>query len=259
MKEEIWKVIIGYEGKYEVSNFGRIRSLPRYVRNSVGSQTFVDGKILAACKGNAGYIHVILSDNNYHKKRWLVHRLVALAFIPNPHNYPVVNHKDENKSNNNVDNLEWCTQSYNLSYREGQRKRRMKKIEMYDRTTGEYLRTFDSIDEASRTMGINRTTICNVAAGKPNNHSAGGYIWRFADEKVRRKRGLCDEIVVLDKYPRKRKVKMIDKDSGVVVSVYNTISEAARKNNIPERQIQAVCSHKKYHHTAGGYIWQYAD
>ena len=181
MKDEIWKVIKGYEGKYEVSNFGRVRSLPRYVRNSVGSQTFVDGKMLIPFQDKVGYLHVLLSDKNYKKKQWLVHRLVAMAFLENPNNYPVVNHKDENKSNNCVNNLEWCTQSYNLSYNEGQKKRRERKIEMYDRNTGKYLRTFNSIDEASKIMKINRTTISQVAANLRGRHTAGGYKWRYAE------------------------------------------------------------------------------
>ena len=181
MENEIWKAVVGYEGKYEVSNLGNVKSIPRYVRNSVGSQTFVDGKMLIPFQDKVGYLHVLLSDKNYKKKRWLVHRLVAMAFLENPNNYPVVNHKDENKSNNCVNNLEWCTQSYNLSYNEGQKKRRERKIEMYDRITGEYLRTFNSIDEASKIMKINRTTISQVAANLRGRHTAGGYKWRYAD------------------------------------------------------------------------------
>lgn len=181
MENEIWKAAVGYEGKYEVSNFGRVRSLPRYVRNSVGSKTFVEGKLLTPCKDKAGYLRIILSDKNYKKKLWTVHRLVALAFLDNPSNLPVVNHKDENKENNRVDNLEWCTQSYNLSYNDGQRKRRERKIAMYDKVTGACIKTFNSINEASEIMKINRTTICEVAAGRYGHRSAGGYIWRYTE------------------------------------------------------------------------------
>lgn len=181
MNDEIWKAVVGYEGKYEVSSLGRVRSVPRYIRNSVGSLTFVDGKILSAYKDKVGYMHVILSDSDYKIKRWTVHRLVAFAFLENPNNLPVVNHKDENKSNNCVENLEWCSQSYNLSYRDGQKKRRQQKIEMYDRVTGEYIKTFNSIAEASEEVGIGYSTISAVASGRYGHHTAGGYKWRYAD------------------------------------------------------------------------------
>lgn len=259
MNNEIWKAVVGYEGKYEVSSIGRVRSIPRYVRNSVGSQTFVEGKILTASKDKAGYIHVSLSDSEYKTRRWSVHRLVAIAFLKNPDNLPVVNHKDENKSNNCVENLEWCSQSYNLSYKDGQKKRRQQKIEMYNRETGEYIKTFNSIDEASKETGTNRTTISQVASNNYGRRSAGGYIWRYAKDSIRERRGLRDEIVVLKRYPRKRKIEMLNKETEEVIRIFNSISEAAKTLNISERQIQGVCSHKKYQHSAGGYKWRYAD
>ena len=181
MEKEIWKEIPGYVGKYEVSNLGRVRSVTRYVRNSVGSKTLVAGKLLSPQIDKAGYPRVLLSDNNYHKKLCTIHRLVAITFIPNPYNYPVVNHKDENKGNNIVSNLEWCTQSYTLSYNNGQKKRRERKVDMLDKETGELLKTFNSIDEASKTMNIDRVTISNVCSGRPNRHTAGGYKWRYVN------------------------------------------------------------------------------
>lgn len=104
---EIWKDIEGYEGKYQVSNLGNVRSL-RF-RN----QNF--SKDLTQKTNNKGYKVVNLTDNSKNKPA-LVHRLVAMAFIDNPNNFPVVNHKDENPQNNHVDNLEWCTYSYNTIY-----------------------------------------------------------------------------------------------------------------------------------------------
>lgn len=100
---EIWKDIYGYEGIYQVSNFGQVRRLCKNDNRVIKQEI------------NRGYKRVCLSYKNV-KKHFLVHRLVAFAFIPNPNNYPIINHKDENKLNNNVDNLEWCTYSYNLSY-----------------------------------------------------------------------------------------------------------------------------------------------
>lgn len=111
---EIWKSILGYEGLYEVSNLGRVRSLDRRVSYTNGQVHIHKGRILKPGVSN-GYMQVHLC-NNGSMKQPLVHRLVAEAFIPNPDNLPQVNHKDENPSNNNVDNLEWCTSEYNINY-----------------------------------------------------------------------------------------------------------------------------------------------
>ena len=102
--KEIWKDIQGYEGMYQVSSHGRVRSF-KWNRC----------KILKTRKDKKGYIVVTLTK---HSKNYVpkVHRLVAIAFIPNPNNLPQVNHKDEDKSNNNIDNLEWCTNEYNRNY-----------------------------------------------------------------------------------------------------------------------------------------------
>ena len=259
---EIWKNIAGYEGRYQVSNLGQIRSVSRWVNAPQERRLFVEGRILSLQRSKVGYVYVSLLGENQKQKRWLVHRLVALTFIPNPCNYPTVNHIDENKSNNRVSNLEWCSYSYNISYGKGNENRKeskKKKIEMYNRETGEYIKTFNSIDEASEITGVNRTTISEVAANRYGRRSAGGYIWRFGSESERKKRGLRDEIVVLERYPRKRKVEMLNKETEEVIRTFNSISEAANSLNISERQIQGVCSHKKYQHSAGGYGWRYAD
>ena len=181
MNKEIWNDAVGYEGRYQVSNFGHVRSVSRWVNAPQGRKLFLEGKVLQLQPDNVGYMHVSLLDENHKIKRWTVHRLVAIAFIENPHNYPIVNHKDENKSNNNVSNLEWCTQSYNLSYNNGQKKRRERKVEMLDKDTGITLRTFNSLNEASIIMKINRTTISGVLGNK-HRHTAGGYKWRYADK-----------------------------------------------------------------------------
>ena len=103
---EIWKDIPGYEGKYEVSNLGNVRSL-NYNRSG-------EPKLLK--QGNVNGYKVVILYKDGKKKTCNVHRLVAMTFIPNPDNLPIVNHKDEDKSNNNVNNLEWCTYKYNNTY-----------------------------------------------------------------------------------------------------------------------------------------------
>ena len=109
MIEEIWKPIEGYEGLYEVSNLGRVRSLDRFYYR------LHKGKVLSPTKDRYGYLTVTLNCNGK-SKTIKIHRLVAQAFLPNPDNLPQVNHKDEVKSNNCVDNLEWCSAKYNVNF-----------------------------------------------------------------------------------------------------------------------------------------------
>lgn len=117
--QEVWKDIAGYEGLYQVSNFGRVKSTPR---------ARTKGGLLKPQHDRKGYIVFGLCKNG--RNRMLkAHRLVAEAFIPNPGNLPEVNHKDEDKANNCADNLEWCTTPYNINY--GTRTARMRKTKYF--------------------------------------------------------------------------------------------------------------------------------
>lgn len=120
--QEIWKDIKNYEGIYQVSNLGRVRSLTRKVKTFNGFRT-TKGQLLKPLKTNRNYFRVDLKQNQQNKYVF-IHRLVAETFIPNPNNYPVINHIDGNTSNNAVSNLEWCTQSHNIkeAYRVGRAK-----------------------------------------------------------------------------------------------------------------------------------------
>ena len=114
MKEE-WRKIQGFEDAYMISNLGRVKSLQRTRKSKNGSICPVPERILSQNTDKDGYKSVALSKN--HKLYYFrVHRLVAVAFIPNPNNFTLINHKDENPANNIVSNLEWCNQSYNTSY-----------------------------------------------------------------------------------------------------------------------------------------------
>lgn len=116
--EEIWKDIAGYEGLYQVSNLGRVKSLDRtvqYFRNGKLETKIFKSKIMKQNYTSAGYLMIYLRKDGKDKYN-AVHRLVAQAFIPNPNNLPCVNHKDEVKDNNSVNNLEWCTHIYNCNY-----------------------------------------------------------------------------------------------------------------------------------------------
>ena len=116
--EEIWKDVKGYEGYYQVSNLGRVKGL-------LAIKQYKCGRILKTYSNykGKGYLKVKLYKNTV-KKMFYVHRLVADAFLPNPYNYPDINHKDENPHNNSVNNIEWCNESYNMSYGTTQERRR---------------------------------------------------------------------------------------------------------------------------------------
>lgn len=119
---EIWKDIPDYEGLYQVSNLGRVKSFKRNGNSK--------DRILKPSKNRCGYLQVILYKNRK-TETFTVHRLVALAFISNPLNLPCINHKDENKENNNISNLEWCTQQYNATYNNAHIKRGLNKRGKY--------------------------------------------------------------------------------------------------------------------------------
>lgn len=190
MDKEIWKPIKGYEDKYEISNFGNVKSL--YLINR---QTKMKREKILKQHMTCGYLKVILRKENK-MKNYLVHRLVAETFIPNPENKPQVNHINGYKLNNNVSNLEWVTRSENVNHawinglHEKTRmivKENMKKatnslkkaIEQYD-LDNNYIRSWDSISDASRMYNISPTNIKNACKGIYK--TSCGYIWKYVKE-----------------------------------------------------------------------------
>ena len=171
---EVWKDVIGYEGIYEVSNLGIIRSVERYDYSGHKRKA----KTIAFVIDRDGYakVHLCLcGKSKYH----FVHRIVATAFIDNPENLPQINHKDENKKNNKAENLEWCTSKYNKNYgRRAERFGRRRGRPVVCLETGQ---VFYSSGDAGRNMGIRREDIHACCTGYRNTHSAGGYHWAFAD------------------------------------------------------------------------------
>ena len=185
---EIWKDVENYEGLYQVSNLGRIKSLERDVYRQNGTFHYhAGGKILAPVLDRGGYQYVRLSKNGREKKE-SVHRLVAMAFLPNPENKSQVNHKDEVKTNNVVENLEWCTSVYNANY--GTRIQRCVQNHKYPKLGNhpnakaafcvELNKTFDCAKRAGEELGICVTSISQVCRGK--RKTAGGFHWKYADE-----------------------------------------------------------------------------
>ena len=175
MNNELWKNIVGYEGLYQVSNLGRVKSLEReteYLYKQGGSHT-ISEKYIKIFKNKHGYLNCFLYKNGK-RKCYLVHRLVANAFIPNHDNLPQINHKDENKENNCVENLEWCTNKYNAEYSKN------KLIIQYD-LDFKKIREWNSQLSASKEMQINNRHISSCCNGK--RKSAGGFIWRFKEGK----------------------------------------------------------------------------
>ena len=181
---EVWRPVVGWEGLYEVSSHGQVRSLDRVVEklewNGKKYQILYRGKILAQSLKSIGYCEVTLYlDGKY--KTFKVHRLVAEAFIPNPDNLPCVNHKDECKSNNHADNLEWCSHYYNNHYKdrmERAAKSKSRPIEQLS-LTGEHIAFFPSSAIAIRTLNMKSNHLCSVLTG--NRKSTYGYRWRYVD------------------------------------------------------------------------------
>ena len=163
--KEIWRDIKGVEGKYMVSNMGRVKSL-NYKRT--GKE-----KIMKGVDDGRGYLILNLYREGK-GKTCKIHKLVAQAFLENPKGYNEVNHKDENKYNNCADNLEFCSRQYNVEYSQG------KAVIGINKVSGLILE-FPSLMEASRQMGISQGNITMCCQGKKYK-SAGGYYWHYASD-----------------------------------------------------------------------------
>ena len=169
---EIWKDINNYEGIYQISNLGNVRSLDREQIDINGVKRVFKGQMLTKSLGNWGYYTVSLKKNSQSKK-FFVHRLVAQEFIPNPNNLEVVNHKDGNKLNNISDNLEWISLRDNTLYSQHSNK---KKILQYSKS-GEFIKIWDSITEAAKYFQVNVSLISQCLSNKIS--SAANYVWRY--------------------------------------------------------------------------------
>lgn len=191
MKEE-WRTIEGTDDKYSVSNLGNVKRNEHYTivsptsQHPNGAKMFYEEKEVKGYIDKEGYRIVYLQTSNK-KITKKVHRLVAEAFIPNPNNLSQVNHKDENRLNNSVQNLEWCDAKYNANH--GTRKDKLRKISgiriaQYD-LSGNLIKIWDSISQASQYFGT-KTTSCirRVCKKEPGRNTYKGFIWRYVDKKV---------------------------------------------------------------------------
>lgn len=181
--DEIWKPIKGYEGLYEVSNLGRVKSLDKIVNCKLKNKRnrLIKGRILKSNPDKMGYLIVGLTKNNKTETK-RIHRLVAETFMP------VVNHIDGNKENNNIENLEFCSQRYNVkeAFRNGLAKGKRgkensnsKPVEQYD-LNGKLIKKWESIMDIQRELGYSNSTICKCCMGKLKK--SYGYIWKYSKQ-----------------------------------------------------------------------------
>lgn len=171
---EIWKDIVGYEGCYQVSNLGRVKSL-NYLQK--GKEQILKAQVVSC-----GYFAVTLSKEGKSKTH-TIHRLVAKTFIDNPDNLPQVNHKDEDKTNNRVENLEWCSAEYNVNY--GSRTKRQSESQTnYPKFSKRVLcletgKIYPSTMQVQRELGFANTAISSACNGKLKQ--AYGFHWKYID------------------------------------------------------------------------------
>ena len=190
LPNERWKDIKDFEGFYKISDYGRVKSLKRIINHngSYSKHIRIKELIRKIRINKQGYWYLNLAKNGVYKTK-KIHRLVAEHFIDNPHNYPFINHIDGNKLNNNINNLEWCTPSYNTNhaYKLGLSKawnkglygsvnKTTRSVNQYD-LNGNYIRTWDCIKNVERILKIESCNITRTCQGK--RQSAGGYLWKY--------------------------------------------------------------------------------
>lgn len=181
INEEVWKDVEGYNGDYQISNLGNVKSFK-----------YKKPRILKPHYDKRGYARLILRKDNNDFGHY-IHRLVAQAFIPNPNNYPEVNHKDENPRNNTISNLEWCTKKYNNNY--GTKIERTKAntnyLEIADKNSipvlqydlqGNFIKKWKSANECKRTLGYDNSFIAKCCRGEM--YTAYKHIWKYEDTRV---------------------------------------------------------------------------
>lgn len=242
---EEWKDIIGYEGLYKVSSCGRIerQEFKQVLPN--GAIGIIKKHFIKPYIGSNGYLYVQLCKNNVVKK-YSVHRLVAIAFIPNPNGYKEVNHKDADRTNTCVDNLEWCDRLYNVNYGNGIEKAAIAKSIPVERYTidGEYIDTWYNERQFRKEHCITgESMILKVCRRIKPYYTAYGYRWKFVGDNR------PFEQIPIGGYPVCQYTK-----ENVFINKYPNASIASKETNICYTSIRKCISGKQ--ETAGGYIWK---
>lgn len=252
--KEIWKPVVGWEGLYEVSSFGRVRSKFRYVKNRSSIRP-VRQKIIASQIGKNGYLSVGLSNGI--TKRKYVHRLVCEAFIPNTEKLPQVNHKDGNRLNNYLWNLEWCTQKDNLNEPQRIEKIRQNALDCRNKGNSKPVMQFDmsgrliaeypSLHEAERATGILQDRISQACRKKASHITCSGYIWKFDCDNLTQK-----ELESIRKYSV-NPVLQYDMEMNFIAE-YRSSRQAAIKIGCNANGINLCC--RRLQKTCMGFIWR---
>ena len=242
--EEVWKDIPGFEGWYQASNLGRIRSLDRYVNYKTSGTALKKGKILKDKVSNKGYLEVTLVQNGRHcYKR--VHQLVAASFIPNPYGYSCINHINENKFDNRADNLEWCTPQLNI---DAYYKSRTK---LYQYTLeGKLIKIWNSVSKAAKSIQGDKGGIHHCCAGKLSNGYSKktylGYIWSYIPLSAKElQKRLTNERLV--------QVVQLDLDGNILHYYSSTVEAAKAVGCNPSAITMAIKGMRK---TIKGYQWK---
>lgn len=235
---EEWKDVIGYEGLYQVSNKGNLRS-------------FHKGKckLLSLCVGKHGYVVALLHNKNG-RKHVRVHRLVAQAFIPNPNNLPYINHKNEIKTDNCVENLEWCTAEYNVNYGTSAQRISEKQsvaVLQYD-LDGSLVCRYNGLSEAERINGYKHCSISEVCTGKKLSYM--GFIWLHeGDEHL-----LPERLAACLQSKNFYRVGQFDEE-GNLIATFLSVGKAVKTTGVPRNHIdqQIKNNHKPKN---SKYIWR---
>ena len=238
--EEVWKDVEGYEGLYQVSNLGNIRSMPRKWCKTKSV------KILEPIVRKDGYMQITFSKEGI-SENFLIHRLVANAFIPNIDNLPQINHIDEVKSNNNSKNLEWCTSLYNNNY--GTKIQRTidknnKKVNQYD-LNGKYIKTWESIKQAQDYYNIKHiSSCCNL---NKSYSTVNGFQWRFYS-------GNTDDI--RPHIPNTLEKSVVQRDlEGNLIKTWKSLHQISRETDYHWQNISKCC--RGLRKNAHNFKWEY--
>ena len=240
--EEIWKDVQGFEGRYQVSNMGRVRSLDRWSLDA--RPHFIKGMMLKpSLNKGKGYVRVSLSDGHRNYKHYEVHRLVALHFVLGYKEGLVVNHKNEVKTDNRSENLEWCTYQYNLNYSDVIAWKR-KPVYQYD-LDGNLIKKFKCGNQAEQELGF---TIVHAIY-----ESKRGYTHGFLFNQKPHTKEYWNKVTKGHKGPYKRVIQYDDYDNEI--ERFNTVTEAAKAMNVTVTCISSCCRGKTIH--AAGYKWRF--
>lgn len=250
---EIWKDIPEFEGYYQISTFGRCQSLGRTITQKNGIVKYINGKVKSAISHNSGYLQYSISKDGIVKK-FLAHRLVALAFIPNPDNKETVNHKNGDKEDNNKSNLEWSdysennSHSYNVLNNVGGSKNQLgnKGIKHHLAIQicqldldGKLIYEYESLREIDLETNFSRHHVSKCCKGEIQSYD--GYKWEFKNNKHK------------DPNYAKTKIRQLDLD-GNTIDEFDSYAEAQKISGVNKRGIRAVI--KGEQKIARGFKWE---